>query len=37
VGAVEPERGRESGVSGAKYFGNAAAFAASLGLDGSHI
>jgi len=37
VRAVEPQRGRESGVSGTKFIGNAAAFAASLGLDGSHI
>ncbi len=36
VGAVEPRRGCESGGSGDRCFGSAAAFAASLKLDSSH-
>ena len=37
VGAVELQRGCESGSSGAEDFACAAAIAASLGLDSSHI
>ena len=36
VGAVELQRGREGGVSGAGDAGSNAAFAASPGLDSSH-
>ena len=37
MGAVEPQRGRDSGVSGNLFIDCAAAFAASLKLDSSHI
>ncbi len=37
VGAVEPQRGRDSGVSGNLFIDSAAVFAASLKLDSSHI
>jgi hypothetical protein len=37
VGAVEPQRGRDGGVSGNLFTDHAAAFATSLKLDSSHI